>query len=243
MPHYPELAMYALWTLWAVSWIVASGWTNSTQKRPPVSGEILYRILTFVGFGHAVLFSIRAGSSRVAAMAHARCGRLVVYRAYRAVACLCVVGTHPPRPNSGSARVTRKEGHHVIDTGPYRIVRHPIYTALLSAALWLALDKGTVWSLCGFALLTTGYFMKARIEERFLKQELGTDAYGAYARRVAMLVPFVARSRRKTARRAAVEASAELGSRGTKVFRSTMRFDRRLIVVDFHDDVGVRVGT
>ena len=69
-------------------------------------------------------------------------------------------------------------------------MRHPIYTALLSGALWLGLYKGTLWSIGGFVLLVIGYVMKARIEERFLREELGAADYDNYARRTPMIVPF-----------------------------------------------------
>ena len=43
----------------------------------------------------------------------------------------------------------------------------------------------------GAVLVLVGYWMKARVEERFLRAELGAQAYDAYAARTAMLVPFV----------------------------------------------------
>ncbi|TIX38846.1 MAG: isoprenylcysteine carboxylmethyltransferase family protein, partial [Mesorhizobium sp.] len=87
-----------------------------------------------------------------------------------------------------SGTVTAKAEHRVIDTGPYRLVRHPIYTGLLLAILATMAAKGTVWGVAGAILLTAGIVMKARLEERFLRGELGS-AYDDYARRVPMLVP------------------------------------------------------
>ena len=40
-------------------------------------------------------------------------------------------------------------------------------------------------------LMTLGWYVKARLEERFLRDELGAEAYGAYAQRVPMLLPFM----------------------------------------------------
>jgi len=90
-----------------------------------------------------------------------------------------------------SGSVTRKEGHHVVDTGPYAIVRHPIYTGVLTAAFATMMVRGTAPAIAGFALLIVGYVMKGRVEENFLRAELGAQAYDAYARKTAMLVPFV----------------------------------------------------
>jgi len=64
-----------------------------------------------------------------------------------------------------------------------------IYTGLLLAILATMAAKGTVWGIAGAILLTIGIVMKARLEERFLRSELGT-AYDDYAGRIPMLVPF-----------------------------------------------------
>jgi protein-S-isoprenylcysteine O-methyltransferase Ste14 len=89
-----------------------------------------------------------------------------------------------------SALITTKPGHHIVDTGPYRLVRHPIYTGLLLSSLALAIIKGTAVALIGFALLALSFYMKARLEERFLSQQLGPAAYEGYRKRTPMLVPF-----------------------------------------------------
>jgi protein-S-isoprenylcysteine O-methyltransferase Ste14 len=89
-----------------------------------------------------------------------------------------------------SGFVSRKEGHRVVDTGPYRLVRHPIYTGIDAASFAVLVVKASPLALAGFVLVVWGYWLKARIEERFLREELGSEAYDAYARRVPMLVPF-----------------------------------------------------
>ena len=90
-----------------------------------------------------------------------------------------------------SNAITRKEGHRVIDTGPYGLVRHPIYTGLIGAMLATGIAIGTITALLGTLLITFGLWRKARMEEGFLTTELGADAYGAYCRRVPMLIPFL----------------------------------------------------
>jgi protein-S-isoprenylcysteine O-methyltransferase Ste14 len=78
----------------------------------------------------------------------------------------------------------------VIDTGPYAIVRHPIYTGILLAVLGTAAAKGTVLGLVGALTITLGVWLKALLEERWLRQELEPEAYDNYRRRVPMLLPF-----------------------------------------------------
>jgi protein-S-isoprenylcysteine O-methyltransferase Ste14 len=90
-----------------------------------------------------------------------------------------------------SNTITRKEGHHVIDTGPYGLVRHPIYTGLIAGMLATGVAVGTLTAMSAAVLISLGMWQKARMEERFLSIELGADAYGQYCRRVPMLIPFL----------------------------------------------------
>jgi protein-S-isoprenylcysteine O-methyltransferase Ste14 len=90
-----------------------------------------------------------------------------------------------------SSNVARKADHHVVDTGPYRVVRHPIYTGITLATIATAVVRGTAAGWAGMAIMTAGWYIKARLEEGFLREQLGAEAYDEYARRVPMLVPFV----------------------------------------------------
>ena len=89
-----------------------------------------------------------------------------------------------------SGWITKKAGHHIVDTGPYALVRHPIYTGLILSAFATAIQRGTLVALLGAAVMAWGFWIKARLEERFLREELGPEAYDSYRRRVPMLVPF-----------------------------------------------------
>jgi protein-S-isoprenylcysteine O-methyltransferase Ste14 len=90
-----------------------------------------------------------------------------------------------------SSNVARKADHHVVDSGPYGVVRHPIYTGITLATIATAVMRGTVAGWAGVAIMTAGWYIKARLEEGFLREQLGAEAYDAYARRVPMLVPFL----------------------------------------------------
>ena len=87
-----------------------------------------------------------------------------------------------------------KEGHRVIDTGPYGLVGHPSYTGLIAGMLVTGIAVGTVPAMLGAVLISVGMGLKARMEEGFLTAELGADAYGSYCRRVPMLIPFLPHS-------------------------------------------------
>ena len=89
-----------------------------------------------------------------------------------------------------SGTITIKEQHELIQSGPYRIVRHPIYTGLLLAYLSTAIVHGELRGFVGFFLLLLGFGRKLRMEETFMVQQFG-NAYLDYKRRVKALVPFV----------------------------------------------------
>ncbi len=184
----PHEAIIFLWLAWAVSWFAAAAWSARTLKRPSLGTEIFYRIVTLAGF--AMIFWGRPDNAdnfhHLWHVSDALAWALV------AVTALCFAFAWWARIHLGqlwSGFVTKKEGHRIVDSGPYTIVRHPIYTAIIAAALCLAILHGDAVALAGFALLTFGFWLKARVEENFLRQELGAEAYDAYARRVPMLVP------------------------------------------------------
>jgi protein-S-isoprenylcysteine O-methyltransferase Ste14 len=94
-----------------------------------------------------------------------------------------------------SAGVRLKTDHRVVDTGPYGLVRHPIYTGIIVAGVASAVLRGTAAGLLGASLMTVSWYIKARMEEQFLREQLGAKDYDAYARRVPMLVPFLKRKK------------------------------------------------
>jgi protein-S-isoprenylcysteine O-methyltransferase Ste14 len=81
------------------------------------------------------------------------------------------------------------EGHEVVDRGPFAIVRHPVYLGLAVHFIGACLATGN-WLLIAGTLVGTfpALYVRAAAEERLLRESLG-PAYGAYARRVPMLVP------------------------------------------------------
>ena len=74
-------------------------------------------------------------------------------------------------------------------------MRHPIYTGIILASVATAAMRGTALAWLGEWAMTTGWVIKARLEEEFLREQLGADVYGEYARRVPMLAPLAGRRR------------------------------------------------
>lgn len=87
-----------------------------------------------------------------------------------------------------SIGIARKEGHRVVDTGPYAIVRHPIYTGIIVGMFAMAAERAKLAPIILAVGVAIFFWAKARLEEQFLHAEFG-PAYEAYRTRVPMLVP------------------------------------------------------
>ncbi len=90
---------------------------------------------------------------------------------------------------SGMA-ATVQEGHELVQTGPYALVRHPIYTGILLALLGTVLTDATVAGLAGLAAVTAAIAVRIHIEEGLMSQKFGA-AHEAYRQRTKKLIPFV----------------------------------------------------
>jgi protein-S-isoprenylcysteine O-methyltransferase Ste14 len=89
-----------------------------------------------------------------------------------------------------SGTVTIKEGHELVTSGPYAIVRHPIYSGLLLALVGSALARGEWRGVLAVVIAFLALWRKLRLEERWMQEQFG-PAYEAYRQRVAALIPFL----------------------------------------------------
>jgi protein-S-isoprenylcysteine O-methyltransferase Ste14 len=182
-----ENATLIAWGAFIVSWVAAAFWSDPPAKRAGLGGEWPYRATMILGvvlmFGvtknvyRETKFEFSAGVEWalfgvvIAGILFAWWARIYLGRLW-------------------SSNVTKKADHHVVDTGPYALVRHPIYTGLIAGIFATAVQTGSPAVLVGALLISLGIYMKARLEERFLREQLGADAYDSYRKRVPMLVPF-----------------------------------------------------
>jgi protein-S-isoprenylcysteine O-methyltransferase Ste14 len=178
----------ALWSLWLITWVVAALWARRVVSAAPGSTFRLQLLIATAGF--ACLFVQWPGRSPGLWTVGGAFGWLLV--ALVAVGFAFAWWARIYLGPLWSGGIVRREGHRIVDTGPYALVRHPIYTGLMISAFAFAAIKATPLALLGACLITLGFALKARIEERFLAAELGEADYAAYRARVPMLVPFMA---------------------------------------------------
>ena len=202
------LAIELSWAAWYASWVIAAAFTAATVKR--AGSTIVVYLLEVPGFFLLLVATARGGPGvpvwhAVSHLAHgvfvpALTG-LQLWQPPELLGWALFVLSLPgfifawwARLTLGrlwSGTITRKVDHYLVDSGPYSLVRHPIYTGLLASMVMTVAAKGTTLALLGGALLVIGFTIKARFEERFLAAELGAARYAAYQARVPMLLPLV----------------------------------------------------
>jgi protein-S-isoprenylcysteine O-methyltransferase Ste14 len=176
-----------LWIAWVVYWLGAARLMAETRHSESWRSGASYRLPLWIGI---LLLSFQG-------LLPPAWSRLLYPPSARSVAtalALQVAGlglTVWARLHLGkywSATITLKQGHRVIQTGPYAWVRHPIYSGLLLALSGTAIFIGTLQSFLGLGFLAVSFIRKLILEERWLRDHLG-DEYGRYQHRVKALVP------------------------------------------------------
>lgn len=89
-----------------------------------------------------------------------------------------------------SATVTYREGHELVQRGPYRFVRHPMYTGFLLMIAGTGVVIGSASSLGALIVAFLGTWWKLSKEEILLSKHF-PDAYQRYKSQTRALIPFV----------------------------------------------------
>ena len=92
------------------------------------------------------------------------------------------------RPGNFNVHPEPRAGGRLVREGPYRWIRHPMYSALLLAGLGLVIGAGA-WSAVALAALASVLWLKARIEEAAMRA--AHPDYADYERHTRRFVPFV----------------------------------------------------
>ena len=176
----------AIWIVWMLTWNVAAIWRARASTAAPRGSYRVFFIM--VAAGLFLVFNYIPGLSHpVLWSAGPLLGWGMVAVSLAGIAFAWWARFELGKLWSGGVEV--KEGHRVVETGPYAWARHPIYTGLIFAAFAAAALRGTPWALLGAVLVALGFTLKARVEERFLDKEIG--GYDEYRHRVPMIVPLL----------------------------------------------------
>lgn len=177
------------WILFAVIWLVAAFWTKRSVYRESGWRRLGYVIPILVG-GYLVFKGDRLSDPLdLQAIPH------VDALAWTGVV-LCIAGlafciwARFTLGRNWSGVVTLKGGHELIMRGPYAVVRHPIYTGLLTMFVATVIVLGHVAGIIAMPLVFVSVWIKLRHEEKLMLQKF-PDQYAAYQQRVKCLIPFI----------------------------------------------------
>ena len=176
-----------LWVGLVVVWAVGLFWSKPTQQRAGVGPRLLYGIIVVAAFWLMFSGKVSPGWLRARLFLRTEVTDWVGV-ALTALGCAFAIWARIFIGANWSSSVQVKVGHKLMRGGPYRFVRHPIYTGLLVAMLGTGIVKDHVSSLVGFFLLVAGFWVKSRMEEEFMRRTFGAE-YEEYARGTGGLVP------------------------------------------------------
>jgi protein-S-isoprenylcysteine O-methyltransferase Ste14 len=183
----PNAAIVATWLIWLVTWILAAGWSARVAAHHDLGAESPSRVLTLAAIVMMLMayWPVRWGTLWTTSETIGWSMFLLVV--------LGLAFTWTARLHLGplwSSTAAPTEEHRIVDTGPYGIVRHPVYAGLLLAVIATAIERGRIEAVAAAFVLIASLSLRAKLEERFLRRDLGDEAYGAYRARVPMLIPF-----------------------------------------------------
>lgn len=184
-----RFAFPAMWIAWGAYWWIASRGAKTTQRSEGAASRLLHIVPLFVAM--ALLGARRTPWPLLDARLWPWTPWLFWLAALVTAAGLGFAAwarVHLGRNWSGT--VTVKQEHELVTTGPYALVRHPIYTGLLLALVGTAMARDEWRGALAVAIAWLALWRKLRIEERWMGEVFG-EQYAAYRRRVPALIPFL----------------------------------------------------
>ncbi len=179
----------ALWVAWAAIWILLALRTKRAQLRLKSADALTYMLPTAVGAYLCIARSgilIRLGLWRPNLPPIA--WLMWLGAALTLAGLLFAIWARLYLGKNWSGLVTVKHDHELIRTGPYRFVRHPIYSGILLALVGTVVCRRNLWGFLGVALVWLGLWLKSRMEERFMVETFGAQ-YQDYRRATGAILP------------------------------------------------------
>jgi len=175
------------WAVWAMLWVAMAFFSKSAKRRESPGQRLQHLIPAMIGF--LLIFRDGLGSSWFTRPTFPDNPALMLACvALTILGLLFSVWARLALGSNWSGTVTIKANHQLICRGPYRFIRHPIYTGMLAALLATAITQQLVSGILGFVVVFLALYRKALREESFLAQEFG-DAFAKHQRHTGMFLP------------------------------------------------------
>ena len=179
----------ACWGVFIVVWLLAAIFTKRTVYRESPGQRLRYMVPILIGCYLLFRASRLPYPFNLRVIPRAEALLLVA-----AILCICGVGfcfwARAVLGRNWSGTVTVKENHELVVRGPYRLVRHPIYTGLLAMLIATAIQQGRLAGIIGDVLIFLSLWIKSSHEEEVMRKQF-PDQYQAYQARVKRIIPFI----------------------------------------------------
>jgi protein-S-isoprenylcysteine O-methyltransferase Ste14 len=183
-----RLVIPAMWLFWALLWAIAALRTKRTRWRESLGLRLSHLVPVLACW---VLLAAPRRLPPVLRMRIVPDGRILPLLGAVLVAAALgfALWARVHLGGNWSGLVTLKEGHALVRTGPYRVVRHPIYTGLLLAVIGTAAAIGEWRGVLALACALVGLVIKIRAEEALMRRTF--PEYAAYRKTTAALIPLL----------------------------------------------------
>lgn len=176
-----------LWIAFLVVWVIWATRTKAVQRREGISSRLSYTVLT-VAAAYLMFADTVPRAWLLIPVVPAAAGVPWVGVAVTAMGIAFAVWARAYLGGNWSGTVTVKVDHQLVRSGPYRWVRHPIYSGMILAMLGTALARGQVRGLVAVVLLFAGFKIKSKIEEQAMLSTFGAE-YDEYSRSTGAILP------------------------------------------------------
>ena len=178
-----------VWILFLLYWQIKAAKTKATQRLEPAASRILRVFIFLIAIA---LLSITRIPLPWLYLQLWKVGFWPFWlgAAIAIAGILFAVWAREHLGSNWSRSVTIKQDHELIATGPYALVRHPIYTGILAGFLGMAISISQVRGLIVFVLIFFAFWIKLRMEEQWMRSQFG-ERYATYSHRTAALVPYL----------------------------------------------------
>ena len=184
-----QLFFPVVWIAFLFYWQIKAAGTKTTQRLEPAASRIL-RALTFL----IVIILLSTTRIPLPWLYHqvwpSGLWSFWIGAAVTVAGLLFAVWARLHLGTNWSRSVTIKQAHELITTGPYSLVRHPIYTGILTGFLGTAIALSEVRGFIGLFLIFLVLWAKLRMEEEWMRSQFG-ETYAAYAYQTSALVPWL----------------------------------------------------
>jgi protein-S-isoprenylcysteine O-methyltransferase Ste14 len=175
------------WIVFVLYWIVSAIRTRVTVQTESFASR--YAILLIEVAGFVLLFRHSAGIGFLGMrFMHRTLASAIVGSILTWIGIGLAIWARYHLAEYWSARITIKEDHQLIRTGPYARLRHPIYSGIILAAIGSAVVIDQWRCVLGLCLILTGYCIKARKEEAMLTQQFG-EVFREHQKHAGFLIP------------------------------------------------------